>query len=159
MNRGRRAGISPVVTVFAAVVVAVAAGGAYLAITSGGLNGATSSSTTGGSAIQGVVTGYVTVGPAQPVCQANQSCNVNVTGYSLVFVATCAGPAHSCSPVLAALSPSGHYSILLPPGEYSVTGLSPSCSWVGCPAAFPKTVTVAAGMQVVVDFSIDTGIR
>ncbi len=158
MNGGGSGSVSQVVAVFALVIVVVVAGGAYLAFTSGGPNG-TTTSTTDGSAVQGVVAGYVTVGPAQPVCQANQSCNVNMTGYSLVFAVTCTGQAQSCSPVLAALSPSGHYSVLLPPGDYSVTGLSPSCSWVGCPTAFPKTVTVVSGMQVVVDFNIDTGIR
>ena len=39
--------------------------------------------------ISGVVTGLVTVGPSQPVCSPNQSCNVNLTGYGLIFTSQC----------------------------------------------------------------------
>lgn len=116
------------------------------------------SSSTSSSQIQGVVTGYVTVSPSQPSCPASQTCGVDMTGYSLIFTPRCVGTA-GCSPIVAPLAPSGHYSVLLNPGEYSVTGLAPSCQWVGCPSAFPRTVTVEGGMQLVFDVNIDTGIR
>lgn len=118
----------------------------------------TSSTTTTGSGIQGVVTGYVTVGPSQSVCPVNQTCNENMTGYSLVFTPQCP-ESSNCQPSTAELSPGGHYSILLPAGNYSVTGLHPSCSWMGCSSAFPKTVAVEGGMQLVFNVDIDTGIR
>jgi len=117
-----------------------------------------SSSSTSNSQVQGVVTGYVTVSPSQPSCPANQACDVDLTGYSLVFTQQCAGPS-ACGQILAPLAPGGHYSVLLNPGDYSVAGLSPSCQWVGCASAFPKTVTVAGGVQLVFDVDIDTGIR
>ena len=46
-------------------------------------------SATSSLAISGVVTGLVTVGPSQPVCSPNQSCSVNLTGYSLIFASQC----------------------------------------------------------------------
>lgn len=109
--------------------------------------------------MQGVVAGFVTVGPSQPVCRANESCNVDMTGYSIVFTPQCAGQGQSCQPSTAPLSPAGHYSALLREGNYTVTGLSPSCPWVGCASAFPRAVFVQGGMQIELDFSIDTGIR
>lgn len=118
----------------------------------------TSSTTDTGSGIQGVVTGFVTVGPSQPTCSANQACTENMSGYSLVFTPQCSGSSSNCSASTAELSPSGHYSALLPAGNYTVTGLRPSCNWVGCSSAFPKTITVEGGMQLVVNFDIDTGI-
>ena len=121
--------------------------------------GATTSTTTTNSALLGVVTGYVTVGPSQPVCSVGQGCNVNVSGYSIVFTPVCGASGTECRVSTAPLSPSGHYSILLSAGDYSVTGLSPSCPWVGCPAAFPVEVEVQGGMQAVVNFDVDTGIR
>ncbi len=78
-----------------------------------------------------------------------------MTGYSVIFTPQCAG----CQSQTAALNPAGHYSILLPPGSYAVTGLDPSCPWVGCSTAFPQPVTVVGGMQVELDVQIDTGIR
>lgn len=142
------------------IVIAILAG-VYLSST---LNGGTtvtqtSSTTTTVSGIQGVVTGYVTVGPSQPVCSANQSCNENMSGYSLVFTPQCPASSSNCQASKAELSPSGHYSILLPAGNYSVTGLYPSCNWMGCSSAFPKTVAVEGGMQLVFNVDIDTGIR
>lgn len=112
------------------------------------------------STMKGVVTGYVTVGPSKPVCTANESCNVDLTGYSLEFTSTCSGAA-SCQiqTSLAPISPSGHYSILLDPGKYLVTGLVPSCIWLGCSSAFTQTVVVEGGMQLVFNVNIDTGIR
>jgi hypothetical protein len=82
-----------------------------------------------------------------------------MTGYSLLFTPNCHGSTAGCQPDKAVLSPAGHYSILLPAGNYTVTGLDPSCSWVGCSTAFPKTVVVEGGMQVVFNINIDTGIR
>jgi len=117
-----------------------------------------SSSSTTNSGIQGIVTGYVTVSPSQPNCPANQTCDVDMTGYSLVFTPQCVGQS-GCTPVLAPLSPGGHYAALLSPGNYAVTGLSPSCQWVGCASAFPQTVSVVGGMQLVFNVEIDTGIR
>jgi hypothetical protein len=81
-----------------------------------------------------------------------------MTGYSLVFTPQCAGQS-GCGSILAPLAPGGHYAVLLDPGEYSVTGLSPSCQWVGCASAFPRTVAVEGGMQLVFNVDIDTGIR
>jgi hypothetical protein len=115
-----------------------------------------SSSTASG--MEGVVTGYVTASPSQPTCPSNQSCDENMTGYSLIFTPQCAGST-GCSPVLAPLSPSGHYSALLPEGTYTVTGLSPSCPWLGCSTTFPVEIAVTGGMQLVQNFAIDTGIR
>ncbi len=119
----------------------------------------TSSTTTANSGIQGVVTGYVTVGPSQPVCSTNQTCDENMSGYSLVFTPQCLGLSSNCQASTAELSPGGHYSILLPAGNYSVTGLYPSCKWMGCSSAFPMTVVVEGGMQLVFNIDIDTGIR
>jgi len=116
------------------------------------------SSSTSNSQIQGIVTGSVTVSPSQPNCPANETCSVDMTGYSLVFTPQCAGTT-GCSPVLAPLAPGGHYAVLLTPGDYAVAGLSPSCEWVGCASVFPRTVTVEGGMQLVFNIDIDTGIR
>ena len=126
-----------------------------------------SSSSTSQSTIQGIITGYVTVGPSQPVCSTNQSsCNVNLSGYSLKFSSQCdttgsASSSTSCevSTYSAPIAPSGHYSILLEPGNYTITGLSPSCSWVGCATTFPESVVVEGGQQLVVNINVDTGIR
>jgi len=76
-----------------------------------------------------------------------------------LFVPNCTGTSETCKSQMAALAPSGHYSILLNPGNYTVTGLYPSCPWLGCAATFPKTITVLAGTQIVYNFDIDTGIR
>ena len=140
--------------VFTLVVGLVIA--AILAGTSAGSGPDTSTTTSG---VLGVVTGYVTVGPSQPVCQAGQACNLNMSGYSVVFTLRCATSQSNCQASKAPLSPGGHYSILLPPGSYAVTGLSPSCQWMGCSSAFPNEVEVQGGMQIVLNFDIDTGIR
>jgi len=147
-------------SLFVSLIVIIFVVFAYLSFTAnGGVVTTQDSSTTTNSGMQGVVTGYVTVGPSRPVCSANQTCNVDLTGYSLVFTSRCQGGAYECGTSKAVLSPGGHYSILLPGGSYSVTGMYPSCSWIGCASAFPKTVLVEGGMQVVLDFNIDTGIR
>ena len=98
-----------------AVLIAVLAG-VYLNSTFNGGTTATQTSptTTSSSGVQGVVTGYVTVGPSQPTCPANQSCNENMSGYSLVFTPQCSGSSSNCQARTAELSPGGHYSILLP---------------------------------------------
>lgn len=152
------------------VVAIVLVGSLFYFLTPGGIGhsvtSSSSSSTTSGSTVQGIVTGYVTVGPSQPVCSANQSCTENLTGYSLEFMSKCGTPAGptsstSCeeSTYSAPIAPSGHYSILLAPGNYTITGLSPSCSWLGCASSFPESVVVEAGQQLVVNINIDTGIR
>ena len=149
----------PTVAVFVTITVLIILAGAYLNLANNGATSTTTSSTGPTSEIQGVVTGYVTVGPSQPVCTVGQACNVNMSGYEIVFTSQCQQAANSCPVSMAPLSPAGHYSILLSPGTYSVTGLYPSCKWLGCASAFPKTVTVEGGVQLVVNFVIDTGIR
>lgn len=132
-----------------------------------GAESRTSSSTSSSSVqstVQGVVAGTVAVGPSQPVCMANQSCTVSLSGYSLEFTSQCGTPGVNLSSCTARaydapISPSGHYSILLPPGNYSLTGLLPSCEWVGCASAFPKSVAVEPGSQLTVNVDVDTGIR
>ena len=100
---------------------------------------------TGPSSMQGVVTGIVTV-EGQTVS--------NLSEYDLVFVRLCAGRTSACPTTLVSIYPSGHYSALLDPGNYTVSSLYPSCPWAGCSSAFPsKEVTVIGGMQVV--FNID----
>ncbi len=162
MKKRANAAIAPGAAVLVSIVAIVVATGAYLTFVQGGVPAtsqttSTTSTTSGSSGIKGVVTGYVTVGPSQPVCYANQTCNVNMTGYSLVFRPQCSSS--NCQSEMATLSPSGHYSIFLPAGNYTVIGLSPDCKWMGCASAFPKTVTVEAGMQLVFNVDIDTGIR
>ncbi|MCL4518588.1 MAG: hypothetical protein M1587_05250 [Thaumarchaeota archaeon] len=147
-------GILGLITIFIILLLF----GSYVGYGLGG-SGTTTSQTTS-SVMKGVVTGYVTVGPSKPVCQANESCTVDLTGYSMEFTSTCpTGAQCQIETSLAPISPSGHYSILLEAGKYSVTGLSPSCVWLGCSATFPQTVTVEGGMQLVFNVNIDTGIR
>ncbi|MDA4130905.1 MAG: hypothetical protein OK457_09055 [Thaumarchaeota archaeon] len=151
--------ISIVVFVFLGVGLAVA-----MIFRGQGSSVKTSTTTFTSQIIDGVVTGYVTVGPSQPVCLQNQSCTVDLTGYSLNFVFVCAGTTASSTSCetrnySAVISPSGHYSVLLQSGNYSITGLSPSCKWIGCSSVFPKNIEVQGGMQLVMDLNIDTGIR
>jgi hypothetical protein len=120
------------------------------------------SSTSSTEKIDGVVVGYVTVGPSKPVCQPTESCTVNLSGYSLDFSTLCPqGTVSVCEAqnYSATISPSGHYTALLPAGSYLITGLSPSCNWAGCSSAFPEIINVEGGMQLVVNINIDTGIR
>ena len=137
---------------FVVVVVILLCFGAYVSF-----NSTTSESTSTSNSIQGVVTGLVTVGPSQPVCSANQSCTVDLSGYSLQFTSVCG--VQSCQTFLAPIYFSGHFSILLSPGQYSITSIVPSCNWMGCSSAFPRTIEVIGGSQLVVDINIDTGIR
>ena len=148
------------------IVAILAIFGIYLASVNASPSGTSttetnSSSETTSQTMNGVVTGFVTVGPSQPVCSANQSCNVDLTGYSLIFLTQCPGGSSSCQvqTIMATLSPSGHYSVFVPAGNYTVTGLVPSCQWVGCSSAFPKSIVVEGGMQLVLNVNIDTGIR
>lgn len=130
-----------------------------LSVTSSSSTQSSGSSSSGlsSSAIEGIVTGYVTASPSQPTCTAGQNCDENMTGYSVVFTLQCTGS--TCPSAMAPLNPAGHYSILLPPGSYLVTGLSPKCPWTGCSTAFPQSVAVVGGMQIELNVEIDTGIR
>ena len=136
------------------VVVLLGASAFYFAILAGAGHSRTSisspSSSTSDSTIQGIVAGIVTVGPSQPVCSQNQSCTEDLTGYSLVFSPQCGIPSTSCQKenFIASIAPSGHYSILLAPGNYTITGLSPSCNWVGCSSSFPEAAVVKGGQQL-----------
>jgi hypothetical protein len=95
------------------------------------------------SEVQGIVTGEVMI--------EGQTAPSNLSNYALVFVPQCSvGPA--CLATIAEIYPTGHYSILLNPGNYTVTGLFPSCEWAGCSSAFPQKVTAIGGMQVVLNF-------
>lgn len=142
-------------TGFVVVVVILICFGGFVAYVSPPTSSTSSSSSS--NSIKGIVTGFITVGPSQPSCSANQSCIVNLSGYSLQFILVC--QAASCQSYLATIAPSGHYSILLAPGQYSIAGLVPSCNWVGCLSTFPLTVEVVGGSQIVVNINIDTGIR
>jgi hypothetical protein len=121
----------------------------------------TSSPSSSTSTMQGIIAGSVTVGPSQPACSPNQSCTEDLTGYSIVFSNQCGTSSASCQRQIftAPIAPSGHYSVLLAPGSYTITGLSPSCSWAGCSSSFPKAVVVEGGQQLIVNISVDTGIR
>ena len=142
-------------TGFVVVVVILICFGVFVAYVSSPTTQTSSSSSS--NSIEGIVTGLVTVGPSQPSCSGNQSCNVNLSGYSLQFTLIC--QAASCQSYLATIAPSGHYSILLAPGQYSITGLVPTCIWDGCLTTFPLTVKVVEGLQIVVNINIDTGIK
>jgi len=97
------------------------------------------------SELQGIVTGTVTI--------EGQTSPSNLSSYALVFLPHCSsGP--NCQATLAGIYPTGHYSILLNPGNYTVVWLYPSCPWAGCPAAFPQKVAVTGGMQIVLDIEL-----
>lgn len=98
---------------------------------------------------RGTVTGVVTLGPVCPVERVppDPTCaprplaaDIDVTG------ATAAPPVRSAA--------DGRFRIELPPGTYVVQARSPASR--GCK---PETVMVAAGLEVKVDLSCDTGIR
>jgi hypothetical protein len=146
--------------------------GLGVAMIFGGQSTTTQSTTTSTSSssstqnIDGIVTGYVTVGPSQPVCLQNESCTMDISGYSLEFTFLCQGESTASPSTIcetqnysATISPSGHYSALLPAGTYSITGLKPSCNWQGCATTFPQTVVVQGGNQLVLNLNIDTEIR
>lgn len=160
----RRAAVSSS-TAIAGAIVAVILGASlfyFATLTGAGHSTASSSSSSSSTAtIQGIIAGTVNVGPSQPVCGPNQSCTEDLTGYSLVFGHVCGTSSASCQEqnFTAPIGPNGHYSILLAPGNYTIEGLSPSCNWVGCSSSFPKAVTVEGGQQLIVNISVDTGIR
>lgn len=157
--RRERGGVSTTV-LFAAIVVLVVAAMGYYAAEMGGTS--SSSSSTVQSTAKRVVAGTVTVGPSSPSCGANEACTEDFSGCSLEFASRCGsgGGTQSCTSQTfrAPIFASGHYSILLPAGEYSITGLSPPCSWSGCASEFPLAVSVAPGDQVVVNVNVETGI-
>jgi hypothetical protein len=171
MKQNANFSISNSVAISIVMVFVIFGAGLAAAIILSGQNGTTQTSTTSTSSssqnIDGVVTGFVTVGPSQPVCSQNQSCMVNISGYSLEFSLLCpestlgGSASTACQPLnySVQISPTGHYAALLPAGNYSITGLAPSCNWVGCSSAFPETIMVKGGMQLVVNINIDTGIR
>jgi hypothetical protein len=102
----------------------------------------TASSASNTLVAQGVVTGIVSVGGQVPA---------NISLYSVVFRPTpCSG---ACSGLLIPIYPSGHYSALLSPGNYTM-GLYPSCKWSGCATSFQNPVTVDSGQQIVVNFDL-----
>jgi hypothetical protein len=109
------------------------------------------------------VQGVVTVGPAVSICFLNWSCNVDVTGYSLVFSMTSACPpeAEICmmyilAPVTAVLNATGGYQVTLPQGQYQIS--MPDCFWMGCQTTFPFNVVLYGGVHYTYSFNIDTGI-
>ncbi len=92
--------------------------------------------------VQGVVAGMVTVGGQVPS---------NISAYSVTFKPSpCIG---SCLERLIPIYPSGHYSALLAPGNYTM-GLYPSCEWSGCAVAFQNPVALESGQQIVVNIDI-----
>jgi hypothetical protein len=104
-----------------------------------------SASASTSSEIQGIVTGIVTV--------QGQTASSDLSDYALVFVLQC--PSEPACPVnLVSINPTGHYSTLLDPGNYTVSWLVPSCRWAGCSSAFPQRVTVVGGMQTVLNINL-----
>jgi len=104
----------------------------------------TTASTTSINSMDGVVTGYVTVGAT----------SIDFTGYSVEFRLVCQAAPCTALNYSAPISPSGHYSALLPGGTYQILGLSPSCNWGGCSSTFPETIVVQGGMQLVKNIQI-----
>jgi hypothetical protein len=106
---------------------------------------ATSVGSSSAEAIQGIVTGIVSVRGQIPA---------NISNYSLMFNPVCRGES-SCGPTtLVPIYPSGHFTVLLAAGNYTVLGIKPSCNWIGCSTAFPQSVTVEAGQQIVLDIDV-----
>lgn len=104
----------------------------------------------------GTVEGVVSIGPAQPVCRVGESCNLNMSGYSLTFTPSCGGLCTSLSRSVP-LEADGSYSIALVSGKYIVS--MGSCGWIGCSSALPRTISVSAGGTTLLNITIDTGIR
>ena len=139
----------------ALLVVAILAGAGmgYLAgtwheVTSTSISTTTATSTSASSSFeaQGIVTGIVSVG-GQTLA--------NISQYSVVFdpLLCSGGSCQGGQGSLAPIYPSGHYSALLAPGNYTVW-LYPSCRWSGCDTAFQHSVTVLSGQQIVVNIDI-----
>ncbi len=104
----------------------------------------------------GRVYGVIVAGPATPVCRVGQNCNVNMQGYTLVFVVHCS-VALCALRQTTALASDGSYSVSIPAGVYDIS--MQNCPWLGCSRTFPMTVSVGAGLSVNVSANIDTGIR
>ncbi|MDG6990517.1 MAG: hypothetical protein JRM99_03740 [Nitrososphaerota archaeon] len=138
--------MSQIVAVLVALCIGLAVGSVFVFLPARG----------GSPGSGGTVEGVVSVGPAQPVCGAGMSCNVNMSGYSLIFTPDCSG---LCSPLsrVAPLQADGSYSIALAAGKYTVS--MDSCSWMGCSSALPRTVSVTAGEITLLNITIDMGIR
>jgi hypothetical protein len=149
------------------VVVIIGTAIAYLVASTGEAGKSSSTSSTNSvPTMQGIVVGYVTV--LQSTCSstgsqsASSSCTPDLSGYTLLFTSQCetsSGTSPSTVSCLeqafsAPIGPNGHYSVLLAPGAYMITGLSPSCNWTGCSSVFPRAVTVIAGQQLVVNIEI-----
>lgn len=102
------------------------------------------------------VYGIIVAGPAVPVCQIGQNCNVNMQGYTLAFVVHCNVGLCGLKQTVS-LATDGSYSISIPAGVYDVS--IQNCPWLGCSRTFPITVSLGAGQSVNVSANIDTGIR
>lgn len=146
-------------TIAAILVVTVLAGagagyfaGSYRQLASTSLSTTTiTTTTTSVSAIssceaQGIVTGIVSVGGQTPA---------NISLYSVRFdpLLCSGGSCQRGQGSLAPLYPSGHYSALLAPGNYTMR-LYPSCKWSGCTTAFQHPVRVMSGQQIVLNIDI-----
>ncbi len=104
----------------------------------------------------GRVYGVIVAGPAVPVCRVGQNCNVNMQGYTLVFVVHC-NVGLCALKQTTTLASDGSYSVSIPAGVYDIS--VQNCPWLGCSRTFPITVSVGAGQPVNVSANIDTGIR
>jgi len=144
-------------TVVALLVVAILAGagagyyaGSRSQVTSTSVSTTTLTTTLTSASIssepQGVVTGSVSVGGETPS---------NISLYSIVFdqLLCSGGSCQHGQGSLAPIYPSGHYSVILAPGNYSLS-LYPVCEWHGCATAFQEPVTVVGGQQIVVNVDI-----
>ena len=148
---------SGMVAALLVVVILAGAGVGYLAgsgrqITSTSISTTTvtltitSTSASSSFEAQGIVTGIVSVG-GQTLA--------NISQYSVVFdpLLCSGGSCQGGQGSLAPIYPSGHYSALLAPGNYTVW-LYPSCRWSGCATASQHSVTVLSGQQIVVNIDI-----
>ncbi len=104
----------------------------------------------------GGVYGVIVAGPAVPVCRLGQNCNVNMQGYTLVFMVHCSVGLCAVKQTTT-LASDGSYSVSIPAGVYDIS--MQNCPWLGCSRTFPITVSVGAGLSVNVSANIDTGIR
>jgi len=95
---------------------------------------------------QGVITGIVNVAGQAPS---------NISDYKLIFNPICPTGSSCDRATLVPIYPSGHFSALLDAGNYTILGMSPSCDWSGCSAAFPQSMTVEGGQQLVADIDIE----
>jgi len=97
---------------------------------------------------QGTVTGTVVISPCRPVERAGDPPCPPRPGISVKFQPTGGG-----SPVSTTTDAAGTYLVRLPAGDYQASasgGILPSP---------PRQVAVAAGATVVLDLTVDSGIR